>query len=289
MDDATRAELAELRRRAFGPQSDIADDRAAMDRLVELESLVLSEHVFPHPPIQDAAEHPDSGDASDAGGGIPFHDARLWDDGGMPASVALATLEEAAPAPDEEPDPPRARHERGGVALVAAMLAAAAVASIAVTPPAPASVRVVNESSRSAYTFARDADAEVLIRVPLDGWFGADVSPPAPEDVPDFPSSGPIDWAATLGNYYGWQLWIGGASGALQGEQCVLIMRGSIAKGRCVVAELRTQSALVVSIPYLSVEASKRPEGLVPGRRIGFWWYDDDAITVLLGNAPEER
>ena len=69
----------------------------------------------------------------------------------------------------------------------------------------------------------------------------------------------------------------------------MLVMRREIAKGRCVVSELRTQSALVVSIPYLSVDASERPPGLVPGRRIGFWWNDDDAITVLLGNAPEER
>src|SRR5690349_8875007 len=44
MDDATRAELAQLRRRAFGPDPDIAGDHAAMDRLVALEALVLSEH-----------------------------------------------------------------------------------------------------------------------------------------------------------------------------------------------------------------------------------------------------
>ena len=44
MDRAIQAELAELRRRAFGLHPDIEADLAATARLVELEQLVLAEH-----------------------------------------------------------------------------------------------------------------------------------------------------------------------------------------------------------------------------------------------------
>ena len=44
MDAAIQAELAELRRRAFGLHPDIDGDPAAMARLIELEQLVLVEH-----------------------------------------------------------------------------------------------------------------------------------------------------------------------------------------------------------------------------------------------------
>ena len=39
MDDATHAELAALRRRAYGPDSDISTDPAAIERLSALEAL----------------------------------------------------------------------------------------------------------------------------------------------------------------------------------------------------------------------------------------------------------
>src|SRR6187397_3279920 len=47
MDDATRAELAALRQRAYGPDADIAADRAAVERLIELEARALEDqHVM---------------------------------------------------------------------------------------------------------------------------------------------------------------------------------------------------------------------------------------------------
>src|SRR6187397_663971 len=47
MDDATRAELAALRLRAYGPDADIAADPAAVERLIELEARALEDqHVM---------------------------------------------------------------------------------------------------------------------------------------------------------------------------------------------------------------------------------------------------
>ncbi len=47
MDAATRAELAALRRRAYGPDADIAADPAALERLIELEARALEDqHVM---------------------------------------------------------------------------------------------------------------------------------------------------------------------------------------------------------------------------------------------------
>ena len=47
MDDATRAELAALRLRAYGPDADIAADPAAIERLIELEARALQDqHVM---------------------------------------------------------------------------------------------------------------------------------------------------------------------------------------------------------------------------------------------------
>ena len=93
----------------------------------------------------------------------------------------------------------------------------------------------------------RDADADILMQIPVDGGLrpGAESSPT--DGIPPFPSSGTVEWAAPLGEYYGWDLWIGGAKG-FRNEQCIAVVRGAEAKGRCVVAALRAQSALVVSL-----------------------------------------
>ncbi|QIG39259.1 hypothetical protein G5T42_06960 [Microbacterium sp. 4R-513] len=300
MDDATRAELAQLRRRAFGPDPDIADDPAAVDRLVALESLVLSEHAAAF-----AARHPPARATAGPGERAPQDRARDPGDedfGGEVFSTHIAALpyeDERMPspaAPDVAADPvaPASRrwswhrHDGSGIALTAAV-AAALIGGINGVVPTPASeAGVIEETTREAYSFVRDQDAKTLIEVPLDGGF--DEGPQLPADeVPVFPSSGTVEWAKPLGQYYGWNLWIAGAKGAFRDEQCILVIRGEEAKGRCVVAALRPQSALIVSLPYTVIDPAKRPEGLVPGMRIGFWWTGDPIVRILLGVVPADR
>lgn len=85
MDDATRDELAELRRRAYGPGSGIADDPLAQERLSELESRA-----------RDEAERSDLPPAAD-----DIQDAevrRLFaDPSGAPAATASTAAGEDEP------------------------------------------------------------------------------------------------------------------------------------------------------------------------------------------------
>ncbi|TDN91364.1 hypothetical protein [Microbacterium sp. BK668] len=298
MDDATRAELAELRRRAFGPDPDIADDPAAVDRLVALEALVVQEHAAAFAGVQpltlattgsvDPSASRMAAEEEDGFADAVFshHIAALPPEGGgMPPP----------PSPSDEQAgtrPARAsrwsRHDGSGIALAAALVAAAVAAFSAVGPPSVSSVPVTQETTREAYTLARDREATTLLQIPLDNALAA-APPLAADEIPAFPSSGPVEWATPLGEYYGWDLWIAGAKGAFRDEQCILVVRGGDAKGRCVVASLRPQSALVVSLPYTVIEPAKRPPGLVPGTRIGFWWTDEPVVRVLLGAVPSDR
>ena len=62
MDAATRAELAALRLRAYGPDADIAADPAAIERLIELEARALQDqHVMVDSARALAPVEPDSG------------------------------------------------------------------------------------------------------------------------------------------------------------------------------------------------------------------------------------
>ncbi|MEU1971517.1 hypothetical protein ABZ477_07665 [Microbacterium sp. NPDC019599] len=285
MDDATRAELAELRRRAFGLEPDIADDPAAIDRLVQLEGLVLAEHAASAPLHPEPAVAVDPVPADGALAGVGVRQSVTAPPRPVVPQPVAAGADPVEQAPVRQRRAPR--RDGWGYALVAALVATVVVLLSPVEPPPPSSAEVTIETTRSAYTFARDSDAEVLVRVPIDGWYGVDNSELTPEDIPPFRPSGPIEWASHLGEYYGWDLWIAGAEGALQDEQCILVIRGAVAKSRCTPAYLRPYTALVVSLPYRFIEPHERPPGLVPGRRIGFWWAEDDSVTILMGATPE--
>ncbi len=171
----------------------------------------------------------------------------------------------------------------GGGALVQALL-----------PPEPEPVTrsilapAVREA-RSAYSFAWDREAVPLLQIPLDGSFGRYIDLPSATEVPDFPATGTVEWAYPLGTYFGWDVWIAGASvdgTGLQREHCIAIVRDDESRSRCVPALLRKQSALVVSVAYASISAEDRPVGMAADERLGFWWNHDRAVTVMIGADP---
>lgn len=255
MDAAARAELNALRERAYGPSPDIADDRAAIERLVALEELAL-----PAPRAEDRAAP---------------------DDLDLPV----------APASDP---PPRPRSPRpwwhavliAAVALLAAPLGAAAVQqALARSAPPPAEPA---ESVRSALAFAQDPDAEVLITVRIDGSFGDYVDIPSGDDVPLFPVEGLMTWVEPLGDYYGWRLWIGGARGAIEDENCLLLDGEGTMIADCVTNDLKSQGALVLTIPFADIPPEERPEGMTAGQSLGFWWGSDGVVRILLGPTPAD-
>lgn len=162
-------------------------------------------------------------------------------------------------------------------------------------PPAPADpgravLSPAVRDARAAYALAWDADTVPLLHIPLDGSFGRYIDLPSSVDVPDFPATGTVEWAYPLGRYFGWELWIGGASvggRGLQREHCIAALRNDDVRMRCVPAERRALSALLVSVPYASIAPEDRPVGMDPGQRLGFWWRIDRSVAVVLGDDPD--
>lgn len=242
MDDATRAELARLRRRAYAPDGDIAADPDAAQRLAALEDLALSIRPESEERMPPAA-------APDLSDPMPKRRPGRLLTLGVVATLAVATVTAyalAAPAPAPAPE-----------------------------PAAPAPVRADD-------ALAPDPAAEVLLRIPLDGSFGEDLRLPD-KGSPPIPSTGPLQWAERLGEYYGWQLWIAGASGAVHAEHCLVVTRGTATKAHCAPGEGAARGELLLLIDYDEIDEAERPDGMAPGERLGFWWLEQHTITVLKG------
>jgi hypothetical protein len=290
MDAATRAELDRLRVRAYGPAADIAGDPRALRRLIDLEAQWLEDRggggdeasAVPPPPEPAAGPEPPP----------------------RAAAPAVAPVVVAAPAPAPATVPVRAPAVRPALSRRAAIALAAISGAVILTvggmtlvrmlePPEPAvTARILAPAvrdARTAYSFAWDRDAVPLLQIPLDGSFGRYIDLPSATEVPEFPATGTVEWAYPLGKYFGWDLWIAGASvdgTGLQREHCIVVERGDGVRGRCVPAALRAQSALLVSVPFASIAPEDRPIGMAPDERLGFWWNHDRAVTVMLGDDP---
>lgn len=303
MDAAIHAELAELRRRAFGLHPDIEGDPVATARLVDLEQLVLVEHAAAF--------------AAESGGRLPWDAPVGAGTDSRPSPLVVGSMDaERGEAPTFPPDArrgetatfppdagrgetatfppdasaprrPRARRRDGwAAAAAAAVVATAVVVATPVTPSAPAGGDVTIEPAGSAYSITRDADARVLLEIPFGPWINTTTS--AEEVLWLFPTTDEIEWTVPLGEYYGWQIWIGGTDDQPEKQQCLLALHGGVARARCIPAALRPFSALVVTLPYRAIDADERPPGFTPGERIGFWWRSEDAVTVLRAPASTQ-
>jgi hypothetical protein len=266
MDAATRAELNALRRRAYGPSPDIADDRTAVERLIALEELALPTPGAEPLAVADAGP-PEVGVVADAG----------------PRAARVVAVR---PASKMRPQARPGWH----VALVAAV--AVFVAPLGAIAAQQAMVRAapgvaVSERVRSALAFADDPATEVLITVRASGSFGDYVDIPSAVDVPDFPVEGLMTWVERLGDYYGWKLWIGGARGAVENENCLLLDGAATMRAVCESTDLKTRGALLVSVPFAEVPQFERPDRMTAGQSLGFWWAGDGIVEILLGPTPE--
>lgn len=269
MDAATRAELDALRRRAYAPSADIAADPAALQRLAELEVLAL-------PPMPVEPSPPDPADQPPR-----VHEAAAEPDGAAEVAVLPASVGERRRRP--------VWHLAlvAAVALVAGVLGAVASSSRPDVEPVAAPGQVP-PTVREAFAFVRDPDAEVLMRVRINGSSGDYIEPPSAEDVPAFPANGPMNWVEPVGDYFGWKLWIGGATGALSDENCLVLEAEVTLRGKCLSTQLRSQGGLLLSVPYAEVAAEERPARMTAEQSLGFWWDPEGQVTILVSPTPAD-
>lgn len=294
MDAATRAELDALRLRAYGPAADIDNDPAAAERLLALEEAASRERTSVSTSREEPTARPlETGEDRDFSRDLDSERA-------APPTAGPRTADPPPSAPPVAAAPATAPLSRRAAIAFAAIggamiLAIGGVVLVrALLPPereeaTRAFVAPAVRDARTAYSFAWDRDAVPLLHIPLDGSFGRYIDLPSATEVPEFPATGTVEWAYPLGKYFGWDVWIAGASvdaTGLQREHCIVIERDDDARGRCVPAQLRPQSALLVSVPYASIAPEDRPVGMREDERIGFWWNHDRAVTVMIGDDP---
>lgn len=263
MDDATRAELAELRRRAFGPDPDIAADPAAMDRLVELESLVLDEQA-----ALTAARMPALVTAGDARAAGRPH---IGEEAATPADAPEASPPAADGAPAARP-PRRGLRLAITVALGFAVVIGGAqvtadLSGIAEPSASPAPGDVVAPLPAGA----------VLIEIPLDRSLARYVEPSPP---PSFPVPEDLQWTSMLGTYYGWDLWL---ARSRSGFPCILVTRDGESQGQCVPEQVFLDSTLGVAVAYADIDPEIRPPGMTATERIEYWWLPQRGVVVMRG------
>ncbi|WP_375385304.1 hypothetical protein [uncultured Microbacterium sp.] len=274
MEDA--AELAGLRRRAYAPDADITDDPVALARLIELE------------------------DALRAGAAASLARA-VHDRGPDSAQPAAASPAAGTPAPAAAASAVEVAYPSWHVALVAAVAAVAIVlAALAATatPPSaptlaegPSLAEVVPPPSPSASRFddvgpfADDPAARLLIAVPIGGSAGDYFDVPVAGGTPPFPVAEGLRWSAPLGTFYGWELWLARSQ---NGRPCVALARDRDVRAKCQLPDDSSQGSLIVSVPYASVVPADRPGGMGPAESIGYQWFSDQTVMIVVGRASND-
>lgn len=194
MDDRTSAELTALRARAYGPGDGLVDDRAALDRLAQLEELSLVERA-PTPPRSEEPHPPEA-----AGQPVRGADPEVSIDGVL---VGGDAEEEAA-----EPRPPLIWWTRRRIAAVGALgLVAVIVAVAAIT---------------AAFTYRLQADPREIAVLQIDP--GAEW----PQMMGDRRDGGEI-----FEEFYGLRALIQTQAPSFSAvEVCMSLIEGSVVTGR---------------------------------------------------------
>ncbi len=315
MDDDEVAELAHLRRRAYGPEADIAADPAAVARLDELETLVRRRFVA----VPEAgAAVPDAAavvrdaatPATAPGFGIPGPraaddlrepTAALWSedrpsagrfernappeprfsDRGVAGETDVEDAHAADAAAGTDPADPRRHRLRTALVAVAAVGAVVLAAQFADRTGAPSTEPTPSPSSASkrlsAAVPASNTLETRLVDIPLDRSLARYVPQTPP---PAFPVAGGLSWAESLGPYYGWNLWLARSSAGDQ--RCILVERGDKAYGQCLPEEGFLMGELEVSVPFGDVAPEYRPARMTGGESLIYRWTADRGVAIVL-------
>ncbi len=282
LDAQLRDELATLRKRAYGRHADISRDPAAMARLSELEARVR--------PAMPAAASPD-----DVPGARAPHGEVLRDDveGDKPVNELLN--DDASPV--DRPKPARAPQPlRWGVGAAVA-IAAIAIVGYSLTqqpvssPDATSDSQNQNQSPDPAstegpprYFYVADPRTESLQQLQLDPWPSSAIDAKSSSGLPPFPSEIDMDWAESLGEYYGWDLWIAGGGVDSGAEHCLVIVRGDETRGRCATPADQSVGILRVALSRDDIDPAEQPHAMAPEDRLRFWWRHSGVIDIVLGS-----
>lgn len=266
MDDEV-AELAVLRRRAYGPDADIDDDPAALTRLGELElraqSMRARASSLPEPPPPGPPPQLGVETGSDASPAVAI-------DGDAPEHAAVA-----APADDPQRPAPRFRRSAALAAVAGAVAVIAMLQAVAGPTDEPGGRDVPQPRMQPMRVL--DALETTLVDIPLDRSLARYVrQPPAP----GFPVDGELGWAESLGPYYGWTLWLARSSTA--GQRCLLLDRGDRTLARCSSDEVFLAGLLDVSVPYDDVAPEYRPARMDSGHSLVFRWTPERGMSIVL-------
>ncbi len=248
--DEDAAELAVLRRRAYGPDADIDTDPAGLARLQELES---RGRVVP-------ASEPDA-DAEPA----------------TAEELAEPSPEPRAPQPDR-----RRRARRAALIAVPAVLLIAAALAVAPGEPKPAEApdtATAVAPAAPAVAVTRSSET-MLVVIPLDRSLARYVTQP---EAPAFPAEGGIRWAQSIGTHYGWVLWL--ARSAANAERCILLEREGETYASCAPEELFLAGRLEVPVPYGAVPPDHRPQRMTAGQSIVYRWTPQSGVAIVLDEA----
>lgn len=268
-DDAT--ELAELRRRAYGPDADIASDPGALARLTRLE---------------DAARRVGAAGRSILGeptSDEPTSDEPMSDEPSPDEPMPVESAQETAGSVIDGRDRPRWHGALVlGVAVVAICLAAVGAQSPVVMPaPAAASLPPPDPLGHTS-PFRADPAARVVSQVLTEGTL-SDYLPAPPTARPSFPVPEELLWSSPLGNYYGWALWL---ARSRSGLPCMALVRaGQDVRANCVLPARFNEGALVVTVPYAAILPADRPQGMLPRESLGFEWLTDSTVSIVVGRA----
>lgn len=265
MDDDA-AELAALRRRAYGPDADIDGDPVALARLDELETRVRLDLARAVPDAEpEPAVVPDTGPASSV----------------MQVSSAVPLSREPAAVIVGGTDRPTPRFGRRTVLLAGVVAVAVVVVALAVARPTSAPVsEAAPATTAQAAPAAVDTSETTLVDIPLDRSLARYVPQPA---APKFPVEGALRWAESIGPYYGWTLWL--ARSSTNGQRCILLDRGDRSYARCSSEERFLSGLLDVSVPYGDVATEYRPARMRSGQSLVFRWTPERGVSILLDEA----
>ncbi|MEV8267860.1 hypothetical protein [Microbacterium sp. NPDC076911] len=268
LDADERAELDELRARAYGPAGAAPLDEQAIARLRSLDAKTR--------PPADPVSQPEERVVEAASDAERAHTPR-------PPTAAVTAKTVAG----------RGRRTQNLRGLWVALTVVAAVLLVGLwldraepdeptTTPASATPRNTPHVTAAQLRVMADPYSETLLKLRLDGSFGNYIDLPSGRDTPEFPAESVLQWFSPLGEYYGWDLWIAGSGP--DGEHCILIQRSGDVRSRCVPVIDQPHGELRVSLAGIDIDADEQPRAMADDQRVRFWWRENGVVEVLLGS-----